>query len=350
MKIFDKKKLKDKEIKIMCRQMSSMFRSGCNIVKIFETIIGSSSINMARALNISKKNIESGKSLAESFANSNQFSKFFVNMIHAGEVSGNIDYILERLSLYYEREDKLRSKIISVSIYPVILIIVSIIALNFVMLFVIPNFEMAFSIESMELPNSTRRVFAISNYLRKNIIYIFISVVAIIGYIIKSIKGDYRYKLWIDEALFKIPIVKKINVLIISDKFSRVLSILLDSGVHIVDAIDISSKILNNSYAEDRLKIAKNNIEKGNNVTDSLELSGIFPRIFISMIESGEEAGRFNEALDTVGKYYEEELDIELENFIKMFEPVMIVLMGVLIGATMIVLLSPMFDIISSIS
>lgn len=334
----------------MCRQMSSMSRSGCNIVTIFETLIGSSSINMARALNITKLNVESGKSLTESFSNSNLFSKFFINMLHAGEVSGNTDYMLESLSVYYDREDKLKSKILSVSIYPIILIIVSVIALNFVMLFVVPNFEMAFDLESVDLPSSTRKIFAISNYLRKNMIYILISTLIIVGYILKSINDDYRYKLWRDEVRFRIPMFKKINTLIISNKFARVLSILLDSGVYIVEAIEISSKTLNNSYAEDRLKIAQNYIEKGNTVTDSLELSGIFPQIFISMIASGEESGRFNDALKTVSQYYEEELDIELDNFIKLFEPIMIVLMGVLIGLTMIVLLSPMFDIISSIS
>lgn len=350
MKIFNNKKLKDKEIKVMCRQMSIMYRSGCNIENIFETLIRASSINMARALNIAKLNIESGKSLAEAFSNSNLFSKFFINMLYAGEVSGNTDYIFERLSIYYDREDKLKSKILSVSIYPVILIIVSIFALNFVMLFVVPNFEMAFDLESVDLPSSSRKIFAISKYLRKNIVYIFISLLIVITYLISAIKKDYRYQYWIDEVKFKLPIIKKINQLLISNKFASILSILLDSGVNIIEAIEIASKTLANSYAEEKLKTSQKHIKKGNNVTDSLELSNIFPQMFISMMASGEESGRFNDALRTVSQYYGEELDIELENFIKMFEPIMIIIMGILIAITMIALLSPMFDIISTIS
>lgn len=349
MKILSKKKLSEKELMVFCRQMQVMYKSGCDIISIIDVIMKSSSTTMSKALIIVKKNIENGKNITDSFTDSRYFSKFFLYMVHAGELSGNIEYVFDEMTKYYDRENKLKNKLIGVLIYPIILLIVMLISFIFMLLFVIPNFEAAFDMDKIDLPLMTVLIFGLSRILRDNIFIIIILVIMIISFCYKIIKTDDAIKTFIDRKKFEIPKIKILFQLVVSDKFSRALYILLSSGVYIGESIDISTQIINNTYVDYRMMIAKKYIEEGNSISEALKLTGLFPNMFISMLLSGEESGSFEDSLKFISEYYSNELDVKLEHYVKLIEPIMIVVVGILVGITVISILSPMFDLISTI-
>lgn len=163
------------------------------------------------------------------------------------------------------------------------------------------------------------------------------------------VKNSREIRAWYDKKKFEIPKVGTINRMVVSDNFSRAMAILLGSGIHIGESIDITTRLLDNSYIERKMKMVGDHIKKGKSVTRSLELSGIFPQVFISMLMSGEESGNFDRSLEMASSYYEKELDLELENLVKIVEPALILLMGLIIGGCLYAILSPMFDMISSL-
>lgn len=349
MKIQLMKRIRDKELKALCKQMSIMIASGCDILNILSILINSSSNLMSSNLISVRNSLEKGKNLKESFLSTNAFSNFFISMISAGETSGKIDYVLDEMSRYYDREYKTKSKLLSASVYPIMLIIVSNIVFVFMLVFIVPNFETAFNVQDMELPFYTKFIFALSKYVKSNAVMLIVYVVTFIYLAVSYLVNSSRARYFFDSKLLTIPKIKDLGTLVVSDKFSRTLYILLGSGIYINDSIDIAVKVVNNRYVDEKMNIAKKNIEKGNSITQSLKMTGLFPEIFISMLTSGEESGQFEESLKFVSEYYSEELDIKLEKYMKMIEPIMIVVIGVIIGAMMIAVLSPMFEIISRI-
>lgn len=343
------RKIKYRDIKVLSRQISGMMKSGCDIITILDTLIESSDTKISYVLSIVKKCIKKGNNITESFILANEFPDFFIKMIYAGELSGNLDYIFEKLAQYYDREDRVKSRIISVSIYPLILLFASFIAANVIFLIVIPQFATAFDLDKSSMPVSTKIIFKISSILKRYYIYIYIAVFLSVVLFIKSVKESFKIKFWFDEKKMNFRITKLISESIISERISRVLHILIASGVHIEEAIEISIDTIDNSYARNKLKSALRSIENGNSVSKSFQVTGIFPKSFISMIKSGEESGNFDNSLKYISDYYQDELDREIEKFIKLIEPTMITVMGLVIGVTMVALIYPMTNLISTI-
>lgn len=327
-----------------------MLESGCELVKTIEVIEENSSKHTADILESVKRSILKGKNLTEAFRLSNVFSDFFVNMVKAGENSGNIVYIFEELSKYYDREDRIRNKVRNALIYPVMLSIVSFICLVFILIFVVPNFESAFKMGEMSIPKGTRMIFATSKFLRKNLIYVGLFAGVVVVSAIHFVREDPRVKSYLDRLVFRLPKIKTVNALIISERFSRGIAILLGSGIRVQEAMEISSGILENTYARERIRLSRNYIETGYGVKSALEMCDIFPRIFLMMLETGEEGGDFVENLGYVASYFQEELDRELENMVKLIEPMLILVMGVVIAFVLLGILSPIYDLIGSIS
>nr|WP_297573741.1 type II secretion system F family protein [uncultured Peptostreptococcus sp.] len=349
MKILLQKKIKDKELKVICQQIASMEKSGCDLMSIFDTIIKTSSKKVAGVMTMVKRNIERGRTMTEAFYLTNAFSVFFISMIRAGEISGNIDFVFEKMSAYYDREYRLKSKLLAAAIYPLILVFVTLISLIFILVFVVPNFESAFAIDMDQLPVARRSLFAVSRFLRANLLILIVFSTVLILFLIQMVKNSREIRSWYDEKKFEIPKLGRIHTMIISDNFSRAMAILLGSGVHIGESIEITTKLLDNRHLEKKMKLVGERIKKGNSVTRSLEIAGIFPQIFISMLMSGEESGNFARSMEMASIYYEKELDLELENLVKIVEPALIVVMGLIIGVCLYAILSPMFDMISNL-
>lgn len=293
--------------------------------------------------------IQKGNSITDSFKNTKLFSNFFISMLRAGEVSGNLDKVMNNLSDYYNKEYKLKNKILGIMTYPIILIISSFVVMIFMLIKVIPNFAESFLGNGIEPPIMTKLLINASLFVRENLIYIIllsiVTLLSIVFYITTSAKAKY----FINKIKFKIPLVRDINQLVIVSRFSRSLLILLSSGVQIMDAIDISSKVIDNEFAYDQILLSSESLKRGNSISSSLELSNIFPNLFISMVSIGEESGKLDNTLQSITEFYDNELDTTIEQIIRLLEPVIIMVIGVIVGGGIIIMLTPMFDLINTI-
>ncbi|WP_434798140.1 type II secretion system F family protein [Terrisporobacter vanillatitrophus] len=346
---FKGRRLKNKDLKIFSKEMSILLKSGCEISKILRTLINESNDRVRIVLRKILGDIERGSSIKESFENTKAFSNFYISMIAAGEMSGNLDDVMDKLAIYYDKENKLRNKIISILIYPTILIITMIISFIFILLFLIPNFEDIYADNNMKTPGLTKILIFLSHLFRDDLLLIIIGNLVLIGGLIYLKKNSDKFNERINSLIFKLPIVKTYIKLIITNKFIKALSILISSGVQIVDSIETSAKVMSNEYIY--LKICKANdfIKRGNSIGDSLKTVEELPSLLLSMITIGEESGKLDTVLNTVTEYYENELDSKLEIGTKYFENFITLFIGVAVGIIVISMMVPMFDAVSAI-
>ncbi|MBQ3423561.1 MAG: type II secretion system F family protein [Romboutsia sp.] len=341
--------IKSKELKVLCKQMSILLKSGCKITRILNILHEQSSKNLKTAIEEISINIKNGNSITESFEKTNLFSSFFINMLLAGELSGNLDKIMNDLSKYYDSEEKLKSKIISISIYPIILIIISMISGFFILVFIIPNFQMIFETNGINPPLLTKILLKLSVFIREKCIYIVFAVLTSILLIYYLVKYNSRAKYIKDKLKLKLPFIGEMMTLLITTRFCKTLNILFESGVNIVDSIDISSRVVDNILVYEKLSISREYIRRGNNISYSISKSGVFPNSFISMIKIGEESGSLDNTLSVSSDFYSEKLDLKIEKTMKLIEPMITVIIGLVIGLFIIAMVIPMFDAINSI-
>lgn len=347
--IVRRKKLKNNDLKIFSKEMSILLKSGCEISRILRILINESNKKVASVLKEILSNIEKGNSIKDSFESTKAFSKFYISMIQAGEMSGNLDDIMDKLAAYYEKENKLKNKVVSILIYPTILMISMIISFTFILIFLIPNFEEIYSDNNVKTPGLTKVLIFLSHIVTKDLHLIIILNMVLIGGLIYLRKYNKKFNEMINKTIFKLPIIKTYMKLIISNKFIKALSILVASGVQIVDSIEVSAKVMSNEYIYEKICKANNLIKKGNSIGDSLKTVEELPSLLLSMIVIGEESGRLDTVLNTVTNYYENELDSKLEIGTKYFENFITLFIGIVVGIMVISMMVPMFDAVSAI-
>lgn len=347
--LFKRRKLKNKDIKVFSKEMSILLKSGCEISKILRILIEESNDKVRVVLKEILRSIEKGNSIKSSFENTKAFSNFYISMIEAGELSGNLDDVMDKLATYYDKENKLKNKITSILIYPAILIITMIISFVFILIFLIPNFEDIYADNNIETPGLTKILIWLSHLLRDYLPLIIMGNLVLIGGLIYLKKNSNKFNEMINKLIFKLPVVNTYMKLIISNKFIKALAILISSGVQIVDSIEISAKVMSNEYIYEKICKSNEFIKKGNSIGDSLKTIEELPSLLLSMISIGEESGRLDTVLDTVTDYYENELDSKLEIGTKYFENFITLLIGILVGVVVISMMIPMFDAVSAI-
>ena len=343
------KRVKDKDTHIICKQIAILLESGCEVTKLLSILEKQSSSKISKILLKISNHIQKGNSITDSFKNTKLFSNFFISMVRAGEVSGSLDKVMNNLSDYYNKEYKLKNKILGIMTYPIILMASSFVVMLFMLIKVIPNFAESFLGNGIEPPIMTKLLINVSLFVRENLIYItsisIVLLLSIVFYIITSVKARY----FINKIKFKIPIVRDINQMVIVSRFSRSLLILLSSGVQIMDAIDISSKVIDNDFAYEQILLSSESLRRGNSISSSLELSNIFPNLFISMVSIGEESGKLDNTLQAITEFYDNELDTTIEQIIRLLEPAIIAIIGIIVGGGILIMLTPMFDLINTI-
>ncbi|MGL6108145.1 type II secretion system F family protein [Romboutsia sp.] len=342
-------KIKHKEIKLICKKMSILLCSGHEITKIIEILSQESNKKISKIFLQIANHILKGNSITQSFKNTNLFSKFFISMLMAGEVSGNLDKVMDDLGEYYDKEDKLKTKAMTISIYPLILIALSVCTMIFMLIFVIPNFQMVFVNNNIKPPILTRILIGLSIFMRRYYLILILGFFAVTIGLYYLIKTNKRIKYLKDLLKLKVPFLRDITQLIITTRFCRTLSILIQSGINIVDAIEISSKVVDNEIVYKNLLVTNEYIKKGNNISYSIEKSNVFSKTFISMVKVGEESGNLEKTLNITNKFYTEELNLRIEQLIKFMEPIVTIIIGIIIGIFVISMIMPIFDAINSI-
>ena len=346
---FKSRKLKNKDLKVFSKEMSILLKSGCEISKILRILIDESNDKVRFALKEILRNIEKGNSIKESFENTKAFSSFYISMISAGEVSGNLDDIMDKLATYYDKENKLRKKITSILIYPTVLMITMIVCFVFILVFLIPNFEGIYADNNVKMPGLTKILIFLSHLLRDDLLLIMIVNLFLIGGLIYIKRNNKKFNEAINKLIFKLPVIKTYMKLIVSNKFIKALSVLISSGVQIVDSIEISAKVMSNEYIYEKICKANEFIKKGNSIGDSLKNVEELPSLLLSMIVIGEESGNLDTVLNTLTDYYENELDSKMEIGTKYFENFITLFIGILVGVVVISMMLPMFDAVSAI-
>ena len=344
-------KVKLKDIGVFCRQFYVMLDSGLSIGKALNILIEQcEKPKLREALIGVNGELKRGETLASSMRKRKDvFPNLLTSMIDAGERSGNLDIILKRMAEYYEKETKIRGKIKSAMIYPIVLGVVAIIAITFILTFVMPTFVQMFEENNVDLPMSTKMVLGTSKMLGKYGIIIFLilaTAIILLGKYLKSEEGQYK----LSSINLKIPVIKKLTQKIIVSRFTRTMGIVSSSGMSLVTSIEIVASVVGNKIAEKELLKVKEKVLKGEGLGDSIMNIKIFPPMLASMVKIGEEAGSLDSILDKTADFYDDELEREIKTATALIEPSMIVLMGIIIGFLLISILTPMFKMYNSIS
>ncbi len=342
--------VKSTEISRMARQFATMIEAGLPLVQSLEILSDqATSPALKDALSDVRERVQSGSTLAEALGKHPKiFDELFVNMVEAGEIGGALDTILLRLATYREKVDALRRKIKGAMYYPAVISVVAAGATLFLITFIVPVFAKLFEGFGAELPLPTKLVLAISGIIRSNIL---LGIVILIGlgigyrYLAKTPSG----RLAIDRFKLKIPIMGNLLRKSIIARFSRTLGTLLNSGVPILDSLEITAKTAGNKVIYNAIRRAVTAIAQGDTIAQPLQDTGVFPPMVVQMISVGEKTGGLDEMLEKVADFYEDEVDAAVDALTSIIEPVVIVVMGAVIGFVLISMYLPMFDLIGVI-
>jgi len=344
------KKVKKKDLAVFCRQFYTMLDAGLGIVKCLEILsVQTENKTLKKALTEVGEDVQKGVTLSEAMRiHEKVFPSILINMVEAGEVSGNLDTILERMAVHFEKENKTENKVRSSMVYPIVLMVVSIAVVIFMLIFILPTFVGMFEGSDTPLPLPTRILIGLSDFL-KSYWYIFIGVVALIVFGISSYINSESGRRFFDSIKLKLPIVKGPTVKIVTSRFTRTLSTLMSSGIPLLRSMEVVSKVVNNKVVEEKLILGIEDIRRGVPLSRMIRDIEIFPPMVDSMVKIGEESGALDDILLKTADFYDEEVDVALTKLTSMLEPLMIVFMALIIGFIVIAMYLPMFEVVNTI-
>ncbi len=347
---FGKKSIKTRDIVIFTRQFATMINSGLPLVQSLD-ILAKQTENPSLA-EVTKQvvfDVESGHTLADAFSkHPKAFTELYVNMVAAGEAGGILDTILLRLATFLEKSDALIRKVKGAMIYPGVIFSVAGIAVAVLLIFVIPTFQKMFASVGMELPLPTRIVIGMSDMLI-NYWWVLIGVIAGIVFALKRYYATPDGHKKIDQILLNSPILGDLLRKSAVSRFTRTLGTLISSGVSILDGLEITAKTAGNRVIHDAVMESRNSIAGGETIAGPLEKSKVFPPMVISMIAVGEQTGGLDEMLSKIADFYDEEVDVAVSALLSLMEPVMIVVLGVIVGGMVIAMYLPIFDMMNAV-
>ncbi len=341
-------KLSMKSLVIFSRQLGTMIGAGIPIMQALNMLLEKADTPKAKKVyrNVYEE-VQKGNSLSASMqSQQGVFPELLNNMIMAGELGGTLDTSLRRMAVHYEKEVKLKNKVRSASIYPAILGIVSVIVVLALVTFVLPTLTAMFT--SDQMPWTTAIILAFSDFLIDNWIVLFFgSILSIIAikFLLKIRVVRYSW----DRFKVFMPGIGKLNQTIYSARAARALSSLYSSGVQILDILETTGRVLNNIYLEDMLIQVIDKVSRGELISKSIAETQSFDPMLSSMIYVGEETGSLGEILDSTADYFDDEADSALQRMISMIEPIMIVVLGVIIGFIVISIIQPIFQMYETI-
>ena len=341
----------EKRVAIFTRQFSVMLDAGLPLVQCLE-ILGNQEEHRTfrEIIHKVRSDVEQGASLADAMKkHPKAFDNLFVNMIAAGEAGGILDIILQRLSAYIEKNVKLKSQVKAALIYPVAVILIAVGVVWIILWKVIPVFAQLFSGLGGEMPLPTRIVVAASNFLAR---YTFMLIPALIlgGYAFhKSYKSVDRIRYYTDAAILKMPIIGMLLRKIAIARFCRTLSTLTSSGVPILEGLEITARTAGNAVIEEAVMSVRKAVEEGKTVADPLAQTKVFPNMVVQMIAVGEQTGALDQMLSKIADFYEDEVDTAVAGLMKLIEPILITVLGGIIGFIVAAMYLPMYSILQHI-
>lgn len=349
-KRFTSRKVKKKDLVVFCRLFYTMLNAGVNISKSLEIIANSTkNTKMKLALNEVNTDIHNGIYLSDALEKHKHiFPIMFIEMIRAGEISGNLDEIINRLGEYYYNQYKIENRVKSSLVYPVLIIILSVLVIVFMLALVLPVFYDIFSSRNLSLPLPTILLIQISNTIRNH----WTTIIILLQVIILGLRSYFkrpRGRKLIDLLKLKTPFIRDLYIKIASANFTKTLSILLSSGIPLIRSLTMSSNVLNNIIIKNKLEKQINKVEEGKKLSESIGDIRIFSSVVDAMIRVGEETGALDEMLLKTSIFYDEEVRTSLERMTKLIEPILMIIVGFIVGFIVLSLALPMFEIMYAI-
>lgn len=325
-------KFKTKDLAFNCRQMAAMMSSGLTIVKTLEILCKEQTTEAAK--NIWRdiyESVQKGESFSSALEMHNgAFPPLLISMVGAGESSGNLDTIMQRLSDQYAKENKLNNKIKGSMTYPIVLLVLCIVIVIGMFTFIMPTFRDMFS-DPDSIPALTKAMFAFSDFLKTKWYVLLIVLAVIIFGAIYAMKIPSMRTKW-DRFIIKGPYFGPLVIKVYTGRFSRTLSSLYSSGLPMVECLQRSADVLNNSYISEKFETVIDEVKQGEPLSAAIQRTEIFDSMFCSIIYVGEESGALDDILEKSSDYYEEEADSAIQSLVSMMEPLMIIIMGIAVG------------------
>lgn len=336
------KKVKPRDLSVFCRQFVSITQAGVPMKEALQMLSEQTENKwLKRAISEVLLNVEKGNTLADSMRSQPDiFPPMLVNMVEAGEQSGSLEMAFSRMAVHFEKEAKLKATIKKATIYPIILVIAAIGVIAVMLLFVIPIFIDMFADLDIEMPAITMFVMNSSKWMTS---HWYVVLAMIVGVVVayKLIYRTTQGRLTIDRIKMKMPLFGKLTVKTACSQFARTMSTLLMSGISTIDALETTSKIVNNIHYTNAMLKAREEVMKGVPLSEPLEASGIFPPMVYHMTGIGEETGNVEEMLEKMADYYDEEVEMTTQSVLAAMEPIIILFMALIIGTLVIAVISP---------
>lgn len=335
-----------RDIAVLTRQLATLLRAGIPLVEALNALTEQADKDeLKRVLSDVKRKVNEGSGLALALADHpKQFSDLYVNMVRAGESSGNLDVVLERLTDFLEAQMELRSRITSAMIYPALMTVVGTGILGFLFAFVVPKITQIFEDQEQALPWATSLLIWISNTLASWWFLIIPGIIAVIVAFMRWKKTPAGRERW-DRFILKVPIVGGLVRMIAVTRFSKTLATLLSSGVPLLTALDIVKNILGNTRLIKVIEEVRVNVREGESIAQPLKRSGEFPPLVSHMIAIGERTGQLEDMLDNVATSYQQQVNIQIDAMTTLLEPLMIVGMGSAVGFIVFAIMWPILQL-----
>ena len=347
--IFKGKKIPARDMSVFCRQFASILKAGVSVINALEMLAEQTeNKKLKEAIVNTQSNVEKGESLSDSMRQNDAFPSILIDMVRAGEASGSLENSLTRMAIQFEKDAKLNGIVKKAMMYPIVLICVMIGVVIVMLTFVIPSFMTMFEDLDSELPATTKAILAMSNSL-KNYWYIYIIVVVgiVVGIQMYKRTDDGRHNL--DKLKLKIPVFGLLQTKSACASFARTMSTLLQAGMPMIDALEISASTMKNVLFYDGLEKVKNGVSLGLPLSNQLKATGLFPAMVVHMVGIGEETGNVEEMLTNSATYYEEEVEVQTQTLTSLMEPIIIVLMAFVVVLLIMAIYQPMIQLYNTL-
>lgn len=344
------KKVKTKDLATFCKQLFTLLNAGVNLINSLNILKTQTENRKLREV-ISQvyDSIQKGMTLSEALAEQKDvFPNIMISMVAAGEATGNIDVVFDRLATSFDKENAIKTKITTALIYPAFITVFAILVVMMLIVFVLPTYVGMFSSAGVELPGPTQALLNISKFVRSFWLFIILGFV-ILGYIVRRYRKTDVGKNQLDLLVMRLPIFKGIVQKLYTTRFTRTLSTLIGSGIPLIQALEAVAKVSNNKPVEKVIVAAIEDVRRGVSLSIPIRNSNLFPPMVHYMLNIGEETGSIDSLLEKTADYFDLELEESIKKVMSLIEPMLIVVMAIAVGFVVIAIAMPMFDMMQTV-
>lgn len=344
------KKVKARDLSVFCRQFHSILGAGVTILNALQMLSEQTENKVLReATKQVQIDVEKGESLTSAMSKHKEtFPPLLIHMVEAGEASGSLEVSFERMAIQFEKQAKVNGMVKKAMIYPIVVLCVAVVVVIVMLVVVFPQFEDMFAQVDGELPAITRMMIAISDFI-KRFWWLLAIIVAGIVLAIQTFRKTPNGQLFFSKMALNLPAVSNLTIKSASATFSRTLSTLLAAGISLIDAVEITAKVINNVIVKEALNDTIDEIKRGVPLSVPLRESEVFPPMVYQMTRIGEETGNVEGMLSKIADYYEEEVENATAALTSLLEPLIIIVLGVLVGAILLSIYMPILGIYSAV-